>query len=399
MHAVAWWCWRTAALGCAMGLAAAGCFAAPYTPAGDDEIVERLPYRLGAPARELRQMLARQPEQLPLALQVAREALLRARVQGDPRELGSVQAALAPWWQQPAPPAAVRLLRASVHQSRHEFALALADLDALLADRGLPPALLAQAALDRAAVLQVQGEFKRAQQTCAALVDGPAAALGPAVTLPARACVAELRSLQGQASAASAELAALASQPGAGGWLALVRAELAQRMGDTAAAERLFRQALAQQGDVYTQAAWADWLLEHGRAAEVLALVQAEDALLPDALLLRRARALQRLGDPRAAAAATRLAQRFEASRQRGDPPHAREEALHALELGADPQRALRLAQLQWQLQKEPADALLLLRAAWAAGQPEAAEPVRRFVQQTGLVDARLARAELQGSR
>jgi hypothetical protein len=116
-------------------------------------------------------------------------------------------------------------------------------------------------------------------------------------------------------------------------------------------------------------------------------------------LLLRRARALQRLGDPRAAAAATRLAQRFEASRQRGDPPHAREEALHALELGADPQRALRLAQLQWQLQKEPADALLLLRAAWAAGQPEAAEPVRRFVQQTGLVDARLARAELQGSR
>jgi hypothetical protein len=390
--------WRAATLGCTLALAAACGAAAPFTPASDDVVVERLPYRLAAPARELRQMLARQPQNLALALQVAREALVRARVQGEPRELGSVQAALAPWWSLPNPPAAVRLMRASVHQSRHAFDTAVADLDVLLADRSLPPTLLAQAALDRAAVLQVQGRFADAQQGCAALAEGPLAALGPAVTVPARACVAELRSLRGD-PVGEAELNRLAATPGSAGWLALVRAELAVRNGNDAAAERLFRQALVLQRDVYTQVAWADWLLDAGRPAEVLKLGPDEDMLLADALLLRRALALKRLGDPRADVAAKLLAERFEAGRQRGDPPHAREEAMHALELAQEPARALRLALLQWQSQKEPADALLLLRAAHAAGQPAAAEPVRRFMQQTGLTDVRLARAETESPR
>jgi tetratricopeptide (TPR) repeat protein len=368
---------------------------APYTPADDSEIVERLPYRLGAPARDLRRLLARQPGHLPLALQVARDALLRARTEGEPRELGTVQAALAPWWDQPAPPPAVRLLRAAVLQTRHDFDAALADLDALLAARELPPALRAQALLDRAAVLQVQGRFDEAGRTCAELATGPVAALGPAVTLPARACVAELRSLRGDPTA-DAELRALAAMPGAGGWLALVRAERAVRSGDDAAAEALFRQALALQRDVYTRVAWADWLLDAGRAAEVLTLGAEEDELLPDALLLRRAIALTRLGGAhadRALRAAALLQARFDASRERGDPPHAREEALFALHLRGDAATALALAQRQWALQKEPADALLLVQAARAAGRPEAAAPVRSFVAQTGLSDVRLQQA------
>lgn len=387
---------RAAASACTLALAAASSGAAPYTPAADSEIVERLPYRLGAPARDLQRLLARQPGHLPLALQVARDALLRARAEGEPRELGTVQAALAPWWDQPAPPPAVRLLRAAVLQTRHEFDAALADLDALLAARELPPALRAQAMLDRAAVLQVQGRFDEAARTCTELATGPVAALGPAVTLPARACVAELRSLRGD-PAADAELRALAAMPGAGGWLALVRAERAVRSGDAAAAETLFRQALALQRDVYTRVAWADWLLDAGRPAEVLALGAEEDELLPDALLLRRAIALSRLGGAhadRALRAAALLQARFDASRERGDPPHAREEALFALHLRGDAAAALALAQRQWAAQKEPADALLLVKAARAAGRPEAAAPVRSFAAQTGLSDVRLRQAD-----
>eukprot|EP01137_Pigoraptor_chileana_P036002 Opistho-2@30864 len=109
--------------------------AEPYTPQREDELVERLPLRLGSAAeraqtRTLQARLRQDPHSLPLALALARAAIARARLLGDPRELGQAQAALAPWWQDTtgAVPPAVRLLRASVRQSQHEFAPALADL-------------------------------------------------------------------------------------------------------------------------------------------------------------------------------------------------------------------------------------------------------------------------------
>ena len=70
--------------------------AAPFTPASDDDIVQKLPARWHAAARQQRDALARDPHQLPLALATARAAIERARLQGDPRELGLAQAALAP---------------------------------------------------------------------------------------------------------------------------------------------------------------------------------------------------------------------------------------------------------------------------------------------------------------
>ena len=111
-----------------LGLAwAASALAAPFTPASDSEVVQPLPMRWSAAAREQRARLARNPQQLPLALATAQAAILRGRSSGDPRELGLAQAALAPWWTQPAPPPPVRLLRATVLQSQHHFAPALAD--------------------------------------------------------------------------------------------------------------------------------------------------------------------------------------------------------------------------------------------------------------------------------
>ena len=60
-------------------------------------------------------------------------AYIRAsRVEGDPRFLGYAQAALGPWWTQPAAPTTVLVLRATIRQSRHEFDAAVADLDRVL---------------------------------------------------------------------------------------------------------------------------------------------------------------------------------------------------------------------------------------------------------------------------
>lgn len=364
--------------------------AAPFTPASDSEVVERLPARLDSAARAQRAALLRAPNQLPLALATARAAIDRARRHGDPRELGVAQAALSPWWAQPDPPPAVRLMRATVRQSQHQFDAALADLAAAAYDRDdTTLAVRAQATLTRMAVLQVTGRLDEAATACNDLAGPRFAPLGAGVVVTARACAAELRSLRGQAPAASADLAALARQAPADPWLALVRAELAERLGDDAVAEANYRRAAASEGDLYAVAAYADWLLDRNRAADVLALLSRADTEA-DALLLRRALALKRLNDPRAVADTGVLKARFEAARLRGEAYHQREEARVALELEGDAARALELARINWAHQKEPADAVLLWRAARTAGRSSLAVDELQALRSAGWVDVRL---------
>ncbi|MDN3922138.1 hypothetical protein [Roseateles violae] len=379
-----------------LGLPAQPAPAEPYTPQRDEELVERLPQRLGSAAqraesRLLRARLQQAPENLPLALQLAREAIARARLQGDPRELGQAQALLAPWWSAAPPP--VRLLRATIRQAQHDFGPALLELDGLLATPGVPLPLQAQAELTRAAVLQVRGRWREARLGCTRLAGPHYAALGAAARLHGEVCIAELDGLQGRTEQAEAALLRLSALPGAPqAWIALLRAELAERRG-RAEAGPLYRQALQANPEIYPRVAYADWLLRQRRwrdAAHVV-LGFGEAGNLPDALLLRLAIAWKQAADPRAGAAAAELQARFDAAAERGDDSHGRERARFALDLRPEPGIALAQAQANWALQKEPADALLLQRAALTAGQPAAAEPLRQFQRETGFADRRLA--------
>ena len=350
--------------------------AAPYTPDRDDEVLTTLPQRTGPSAaaeRLARAQLRAAPDNLPLALALARDALTQARLSGDPRELGQAQAALAPWWDMPQPPAAVQLLRASVRQSLHDFKAALADLDALLSQgSALTLPLRAQALLSRAGVHQVQGRHAAAAQDCVRLQSPEFAPLGAGVSWTGKVCQAELRSLQGEADEARRALQALAREAPAdqAAWLTLVRAELADRLQDPRAGG-LFASAATQLGDVYSLGAYADWLLAHGRAADVPPLLAGREEA--DALLLRLALAYRYTGDARLEDAARQLQGRFADALARGDTSHARERARFALGILDDVPTALRLATQNWASQKEPADARLLIDTARAAGQPDAA--------------------------
>jgi hypothetical protein len=368
-------------------LAAAAAPAAPFVPTADDQIVERLPNRADAGERARRAALARDVHQLPLALDLAQAAILRARRAGDPRELGAAQAALAPWWADAQAPAPVRLLRATIHQSRHDFAAAQVDLDRLAVDTATPLPVRAQALLTRASLQQVRGRFDAARSDCAALLQSDFAPLGAGLRRTAQACTLELQSLTGDARSARRALDALAG-PAADPWLALLRADLAERLGEDAAAAALYAAASAD-GDVYALAAQADWLLDRRRDSEALAVL-ARGPAQADALLLRRAIAWQRQGGARAAAAVAELRERFAAVRLRGDAPHLREEARLALDIDRDAARALALARQQWALQKEPADAVLLLRSARAAGQ-DVQRDLASWLPDPARADVRLA--------
>ncbi|HET6151080.1 MAG TPA: hypothetical protein VFH68_26325 [Polyangia bacterium] len=368
---------------------------ASYAPASrrpdsDLEVIARVPARAwdAAAARreQLRRVLGATPDDLTTAVDLARLDIEAARAGADPRFLGRAEAALAPWWNRADAPPEVLLLRATIRQSRHEFPAALADLDRLTV---VAPDD-AQGWLTRAVVLNVRGQYRDALASCAAL-DRRASSFVQA------ACRAPALALSGRAAEGAAALAR--ELPGAAtraevAWGRSLLAELALWSGDDAGAEALLRAALAlAPGDSYARAALCDRLLDAGRLDEVRALTEGHDA--DDAILLRRALARAAAGATSDAAIAI-MAARFEAARLRGDRVHQREESRFELAVRHDTAAALRLAQENWQVQREPADARVLLEAARAAGAGagagarEAARPVLSWLAETGLAWPRL---------
>lgn len=347
--------------------------AAPRLPASDAEVLATVPARASDPrARELQALRAAwraAPKDVGAAVRLAQRYFDEVAAEGDPRYVGYAQSALAPWWDQPEPPAPVRVLRAMIFQFDHRFGPALADLDAAVKaepDNGAAWAW-------RTAILMVQADYDEARRSCEALA-------GLAPPLIGAACRAQVDAATGRAGPAAAALRqALREEadadPAERLWALTRLAETEERRGDNGAAEAAFREALALGiPDVYLQAACADFLLDRGRAAEVLALLK--DGARADVLLLRLAIAAKATGDPRASGWAAEMAARFDAAHRRGDTSHRKEESRFARAVQGDAARALALARENWAQQREPADARILLEAALAARDAAAAQPV-----------------------
>ncbi len=363
--------------------------ATPFVPTSDEIVLERLPDAGDGQSRALRarhRALSANPHNLGLAISVARGDLDRARALGDPRYLGRAEAALAPWPASGAAPPETMLLRAIILQSNHDFTGALAALDQVLRQRPSD----AQAWLTRAAIHQAQAEYHRALADCGQ-VAGQMLGLVPDV------CTASAMSLTGHAPLAlraiklslDVNAAEAAQRPAEAVWAITLAAETADRLDDPST-EAWFGRAMAlDPSDPYLLGAWSDWLLDHGRAGEVRRLLA--DRTRIDPLLLRLALAESALGDEAATGHVADLAARFEASRLRGDTVHRREEARFALALLHQPSRALELARANWEVQREPADARVLLEAALAARQSEAARPVLEWLTTNAVQDNRLS--------
>jgi tetratricopeptide (TPR) repeat protein len=372
------WAWVVAVV------ATSSAWGAPFTPHADNEVIETLRDRpLSSEEREWRSLRAQaraHPQDPALAARVARQAIEISRRDGDPRWMGQAQGALQSWWTQAAPPPEVRLLRATILQNQHDFGPALRDLDAIVQRDPTQ----AQAWLTRASVLQVLGRYDEAKASCQAV-----ARLG--APWHGQACLLEVASLQGQGEQAMDSLQKLTRQAPIAlhDWLALIQAELAERLGRRDEAEALYRQLLATAPDAYTEGAYADFLLDQGRAGEVIERLQKQQR--NDGLLLRLALAYAQAQDPRLDATVQSLRARFAAAHERGDSVHRREEARFALHLLKRPAQALQLARANWAVQKEPADARILLEAARAARQTNAAQAARDFITQAGWTDQRLS--------
>ena len=365
------------------------CWAAPSLPSDGSVVLERLRERpfdtASRELRALRQSLARDPTNLALATRVAQRYIEEARQQGDPRFVGYAQAAIGPWWSLPRPPNAVLVLRATIRQSSHDFDAALADLAQVVKSE---PGN-AQAWLTRATILQVKGDYGEAAQSCQQL-----SRLAPAYITAS--CLAGVASMTGQAEAGyQLLLRTLEKNPAASDaervWVETGLAEIATRLDRRVAAEGHFTRALRiNASDPYLKGAYADFLLDAGRAREVVRLLSADARI--DGLLLRLALAEQAMGAAELPGRTASLRARFDAARARGDRVHQREEARFQTYLLKQPREGLKLAQSNWVVQKEPADARVLLEAALAADEPKAAQPVIDWMNRNNVEDAALAR-------
>jgi tetratricopeptide (TPR) repeat protein len=359
--------------------------AEPIVPRSDAEVVERLPGASGerATERRLRRELAARPDDVPLAVAVARRHLAQARALGDPRHAGLAMAALQRWPDPATAPDEVLLLQATLAQYQHEFDGATARLERLLARTPRQP----QAWLTLATLRRVQGRYEASDAACAEVASAGA-------TLHALACRAENDALRGRYDAARTALNRLLATPRleaeTRGWLLTTLAELEDRAGARAAADAAWRAALAADASPYAVLGRADHLIDSGRHAEALMLLA--DQPSGDGVLLRRAIAGRRGGAVTAAADAREVRERYAqaALRAQAQARHAREQAMFALWIDNDPRRACTFARENVRHQREPLDLLVLAQCARADGDAAARRQVAALVAELGLVDRRI---------
>ncbi len=363
--------------------------AAPYIPHRHDQVLERLPIAPADPvARELRGLraeLAARPGDSWLAGRLASRYFDLAMAEGDPRYIGYAEAALRPWTAGVSIPADLRLIRGQLRQYRHDFAGALADLEAVAAAE--PSNVEAHAW--RAAIFMVQARYAEARAECAALEPHSSA-------LFSTGCHAYVDATTGKTRPAYERLARVLKEhpeapAGSKLWNLTRLAEMARRLGRPDAALGHFREALSLgMTDNFLLAAFGDFLLDEKRPAEVAEMLKGWAR--SDTLLLRLALAESALKLPSAAKRIQALEDRFSEASLRGEQLHLQEEARFRLRLRNDPSGALRLAAANWKVQREPRDAAILLEAALAARDRKAAQPALDWLDQSGFEDAGMRR-------
>src|ERR1700691_5163888 len=358
-------------------------FRAPYLPSSDTEVLQDVPSTRDPAVSEmkaLRATLDAVPHSLPAAIQLAGAYVDYGRQVGDAHYAGYAEAVIAPWMAQTHPPPSVLVTQANILQYRHQFSEARALLQKTLSlDRNNAQAWLTLATLD-----MVQGDYPSAGKDCSQVTADAGLELG-------LACSANLRSYTGQAR----QSLALLHQAEAGddrvpasyrAWVQGLMAESAERLGDWPLAESHYLSALKLlPRDNFLLVAYADFLLDRARPKEVLTLLA--DHAQSDTAFLRLALAQSALHSEQTGRYTWIMSARFEALALRGSDFFGREQARFALELQHDPRSALDLARRNWQLQREPWDTRLLLEAAIAAGQPQAATEALDFLQKVKLED------------
>jgi tetratricopeptide (TPR) repeat protein len=393
------------------------------TPSSPDQILERLPPRIGVGTnpRVNSNKLLQQPlnpsasqttsQTTQFVLTAAAQLIELSRTSGDPRYLGRAQSTLSSFWDSPKAPIRAVILQASIEQSRHEFDAAKRTLMRAIS-LGTTPTLnpsgerfeqqrthLAQAWLTLATLERVAGNYPESLKACLQVT-------GIQVSFYGDACQLETQSHLGEHATAISGLRSMAQQleqnpssPNASAanqsWLWSLIGEAYERAGKDVLAAKAYEKSVAIQPDIYTVIAAADLALRQSKniatnANKAIALLAKVNET--DSVLIRKALALKRLIDPQWKLIAGDLAERFNQIKNRGDDPkaHAREQALLEFWLNDNSAQSLRFSLVNLERQREAIDWLVALQAAAKLADQKTILELQNRLKKTKLIDARL---------
>ena len=370
-----------ALLVCLISLSSASIQAQTRTVPADQTVL--LPGSSGqarAERQELRAALQRwrdSPNDSERATAAARLAFITAMHEGDPRWLGNAKAILQPWWSADGHAADTLYARALIRQGLHDFDGALGDLTAAISKDDSRPEFRAW----RFAIYMVKADTPKARQEC----DGLGQRFGDAEKL---SCQAVLLYRSGNPSQAIKALDSLVKHPDYQGrfakeWLAFHRGEARRVAGDSRGAKEIWTDYLKGERQPHVlRLALIELLNQQQDFASAWRLN--EKTPRSDALLTQAIISAQALKHPQTNALRDEFALRLAQQSSRGDFVNERPIILYWLDVVGNGDAALRMALESWKTQREPADAVLLARAALVSRKPQAALALLQWQQDTG---------------
>ena len=337
-----------------------------------------------------------QPQNLPSALAYARAVFTLGLTEGDLRWYGSAKAALTPWWTAAELPAEAFFLRGLVKQGFHDFQDGLQDINRAIA---LEPAraefwswrfALHLLLADMAAAQKDIEEIGRLFGEEEAKVYRAVLLYRTGQPLPAVALLSQAIGSVNYQDASSQD------------WLGFHLGEAHRVAGQPAKALAVWGQRLkASPQSHLIRLSLADLLNQQGQYRQAkntaTATVTAANGNAPnntasmtDALLMQAVLASRGLKDPDESRLASQLEARLQSQALRQEALIERPKLIYQIAYGQDLKAGLALSIDNWQLQKEPPDAVLFAQAALALGQARAAEPVVSWAEKTGYADPQL---------
>ncbi len=384
-----------------------GAVAAPFLPTSDGQVLETLSPSLIALSRELHNTNStgtRVSSDQPTQEYQQRQLLERYRIalsSQDPRAYGNVLRLLETWPESFEKTEQVHLVHAGVLQHSHAFDAALVELDQVFKKNPQND----QALLMRAQIGLVMGNYELAMESCERLQ----LPFHPVLRVN---CELQVKGVTGYAQEALQTFNEILSDPDRMLQddrleIYLSAGDIAHRLGQNALAQSYYRTAVELSPySPYALAHLSQLLLENDEPGKMISLLEpVPESSLSLELKVLRALAWNELLDGSATDARHKpiaeqrvsqlnaeLEDYFVGSRLRGEAFSYKEFSLYALTIADNPAEALEAAKLNWAVQKEPSDTLLLARAALAMGNKELLTTLEMWTDATGTEDVRLQR-------
>jgi Tfp pilus assembly protein PilF len=324
-----------------------------------------------------------QPQDLSVSLAYARAVFQIGLAEGDLRWFGAAKAALLPWWKNDDIPADAFFMRGLVKQGFHDFTGGLSDINKAI---DLNPNK-AEFWSWRFAMHLLRTDLVAAQQDCESMDR----LFGQDESKAYRAI---LRYRTGDPQTAIGLLKTLVTSPNfqsasSKEWLALHLGEAYRVAGQSDMAIATWKKQLKITPKSHIiKLSLAELWIQEGQY--LLVKEMSGSVASTDALLMQYILAYQGLKDPEEKKLAALLESRLKSQSLRQEALIERPQLIYFIDYANDPAAGLRLSIENWQIQQEPRDAVLFLKAALALNQPQAAQSVLAWLEKTQYLDPQI---------